>query len=375
MRILLSYHYFKTTDLDALIAKFAEPPEVFADSGAYSAFTQGSPVNLAEYGAWLQANRRHFTVMANLDDMTSVEATWGNQRVLEQDYGLPVLPVVHSNEPVEVLDRYLDAGYPYLALGGMVGKPAKALLWWALQAHQRAAGRAVFHGFGMTSWALLAALPWYSVDSSSWGSSYRYGQLRLYDPTRGAKGWRQVQMFTPEVGRYAALIRDHGGDPKIFRDRSLYHRHAAAAVSAVAWWRAEQWLRKRHGPIAMPRRAGEQGETEAGMLGYLTDGSASGVRLVDAEAGVKGYLADANTQGANLVPGVDAMAAYAAEHVNWYLADGSAENLQSDGLRNYLATSQQGMNAVRSAEDGLRMYLASSHYQAMVAGESGKEAL
>ena len=43
LRILLSYHYFGREDLDALLAKhFTEPyPEIFLDSGAFSAKTQG----------------------------------------------------------------------------------------------------------------------------------------------------------------------------------------------------------------------------------------------------------------------------------------------------------------------------------------------
>jgi hypothetical protein len=39
-----------------------------------------------------------------------------------------------------------------------------------------------FHGFAVTSYELMRALPWYSVDSSSWLGGARYGRMHLYDP-------------------------------------------------------------------------------------------------------------------------------------------------------------------------------------------------
>ena len=50
LRILLSYHYFGKEDLDALLAKhFAEPyPEIFLDSGAFSAKTKPSGASSAQ---------------------------------------------------------------------------------------------------------------------------------------------------------------------------------------------------------------------------------------------------------------------------------------------------------------------------------------
>lgn len=253
MRVLVSYHIARDQELPTILGRFAEVPEVFADSGAYSAYTQGKDMDLHDYARWLTANRGHLAVMANLDDLTSAERTWRNQKVLEDEYGLAVLPTFHVSEPFSVLERYLDAGYAYIGLGGMVGKPAKALLWWALQCHQRAEGRAVFHGYGVTGWELLAALPWYSVDSSSWTYGLRYADLRLFDVGRdGGCAWRKIDMFTPEISRHGDLIRAHGGDPKTFRYREHYDRLACAAVPAVAYWRAEQWLRKRHGPVRIP---------------------------------------------------------------------------------------------------------------------------
>jgi hypothetical protein len=318
MRILISYHYFRSTDLDRLFGEqWGDPkPEVFADSGAFSALTQGADVRVDEYAAWLKRWGHWFTVTANLDVIgdgaAAAEGTARNQAILE-DAGLRPLPVFHAGEPWDALDRYLADGYPYIALGGLVGRAVATIMPWLVQCFQRAAGRAVFHGFGLTSWEPLAALPWYSVDSSSWGSSFRYGQLRLFDPRRGrwvvgAIGDR-ASLFRPPV---AALIREHGFDPMTFADREQYTRDAACKLSAVAWWRAEQWLRGRHGPVGIPG-----GDGPRGLRWYCADGSADGRNLLDAARGLRMYLADTSTT--NLLNTLH------PQGLNLYLATGLSE--------------------------------------------------
>lgn len=97
-RILLSYHYFRTPELEPELRKhFGDGalPEVFADSGAFSAMTQGAPVDVDEYARWLLRNKYLFRVYSNLDvvgdDDRSAEGTWANQRRLEDEYGLAPL--------------------------------------------------------------------------------------------------------------------------------------------------------------------------------------------------------------------------------------------------------------------------------------------
>jgi hypothetical protein len=85
MRILVSYHYYKKTDLDTLVAKLSPPvPDIFADSGAFSAHTQGVSVSLGEYVAWLRRWSHHFTTYSNLDVIGDADATGTNQRRLER---------------------------------------------------------------------------------------------------------------------------------------------------------------------------------------------------------------------------------------------------------------------------------------------------
>lgn len=327
-RILLSYHYLRgVADFGAELHRWfghVGMPELFLDSGAFSAATQGAPIDVDDYGAWLQRNNRWAVTYANLDvigdDASSAAATWDNQKRLEERFGLHPLPVVHAGEPPAALDRYLEAGYRYIGLGGLVGRPPRTFMPWLVDAFRRARGVAVFHGFGVTSWLPLRALPFFSVDSSSWGSGYRYGIIRLWDDRAG----RMVIFGLPERFKHGALIRRYGFQPNDF-DRDTVGanqcRRNLAAVSALSWRAAEAWLRRRHGRIALP------------------DGS-------DVGAGLRWDNSD--TDLSNLSHGADGL--------RLYVTDGSFDNLAAgaDGLRLYLADTNIG--DLSAGADGLRLY-------------------
>jgi len=306
IRFLVSYHYYAKADLGAFLEKLGGRDRValFADSGAYSARSQGAEIKLDEYAAWVRRWQDCFEVYANLDVIGSAEETLVNQKRLE-DMGLRPLPVFHAGESRDFLEGYLST-YNYVGLGGMVKAP-KEVNAWLVRCFKLAEGRAVYHGFGMTRWAIIQDFPFYSVDSSSWGSGHRFGVIRLFDRGR----WITTKVGTPEVYRYGRLIREHGGEPEKFADRSKYHRTDMARMSAAAWYRAADWLKERHGPIALP-----SDPSRIGPLVYLASAKADNntvdnVMVPAAEAGLHVYLADGSLD--NL-----ACAAEAGPHV--YLA-------------------------------------------------------
>lgn len=286
LRILLSYHYYKNADLDALFAKyFTKPyPEVFADSGGFSAFTQGAKIDLNAYAGWIKRWSHLFTTYANLDVIGSVEGTLKNQHRLER-LGLSPLPVFHVGEDWSYLERYIN-DYPYIALGGMVPHMRfhKRLMPWLVQAFKKAEGKSVFHGFGATSWPIVTALPWYSVDSSSWGQGFRFGEVPLFDEKKGR--FFKVRLGNPKsCYRYGRLIRSLGFDPGEFANRERNDRARICAVSALSYMKTEQWLRKRHGEIHIPSRDG----ASSGLRFYLADARGD---LSSADAGLKIHLAE-----------------------------------------------------------------------------------
>lgn len=191
--------------------------ELFLDSGAYSAFTKGKPVNLKDYGEFMLRQGHHFKYQANLDDIgDDGTISWDNMKKLEK-MGCKPFPVFHYGDKPEYLLRMLDEGYPFLALGGLVGASNKVLqvwldhVWGTYLTNPDGTAKTRVHGFGLTSQELMFRYPWYSVDSSSWVMKSIYGMCALIingqfmsiffsdeSPTsRDANGWHYKTMPPP----------------------------------------------------------------------------------------------------------------------------------------------------------------------------------
>ncbi|TCO47319.1 hypothetical protein [Actinocrispum wychmicini] len=249
-KMLCSYAYFRVKRMDEFLGSLpgGEASMLFGDSGAHSARTLGIHLTLEDYAAWCRRWDDQLTVYSNLDVIGAPEATYRNQKRLEA-MGLQPLPVFHTGEPWYWLERYLDEGYTYIALGKLLGNPVKVVTPWLVKAFRLAEGRAVFHGFGMTVWELLKTFPFYSVDSSTWGRGFRWGTIRLFDRGR----WVLVRLRDrAAVLRHRDLIRKHGYDPVILAHHDTYDRAAMGGLCAVAYHRAEAWLRARHHPVGVP---------------------------------------------------------------------------------------------------------------------------
>ncbi|MFH8805201.1 hypothetical protein ACH4F6_37625 [Streptomyces sp. NPDC017936] len=268
LRCLLSYAFFRSVDLAELVgelrAAYGGPVEVFADSGAFSVATTGATVRLKDYAAWLEEWSPVITTAATLDVIGDPDATARNTEAL-LGAGLRVLPTFHVGTPWSVLERLCRA-YPYLALGGMVPhtKYPQEVMRWLIRAFRIAADHgAVFHGFGQTRAATLAALPFYSADSSTWITGAKYGGMALWDPRHTVV--MRLQTGVPaEARRHARLLRDHGADPAVVGRPGFAHTsHRTAeehrveydmmrATSMRAFQRLGQWLEQRHAVPAPP---------------------------------------------------------------------------------------------------------------------------
>lgn len=115
---------------------------------------------------------------ANVDAIGHPELTWRNQVYLERDFTLkswkPV-PVVHYRTDIKWFTHYIERGYDYIGVGGLVGSTSQAeCRGWIDRVFDLVCDapdrlpRVRLHGFGVTSYDLLIRYPWYSVDSSSW---------------------------------------------------------------------------------------------------------------------------------------------------------------------------------------------------------------
>lgn len=248
-KLLCSYAYFRTKKFGPLLdAVHQGPAMVFGDSGAHSARTLGISLTVDGYAEWCHRWDQQLSLYANLDVIGAPEATWRNQQALER-HDLTPIPVFHTGEPWSYLERYIDQGYTYIALGKLLGNPLSDLLPWLDKAFRVAGDRAVFHGFGMTVWDVIRRLPFYSVDSSTWTQPYRFGIVKLFDSGR----WISFLMRDKQkILQHRDLMRAHHTDPLTYASHGTYNREEATVTGAVAWRRAEAYLRARHGPIHIP---------------------------------------------------------------------------------------------------------------------------
>ena len=257
VRFLLSYWYYQQIDLRLWFAtRFpGEPLDIFVDGGGFSADSQGGTISFSEYYNWLREYEDLFLTYSNFDVIGDQAGTDANQILLES-MGLnpfPVFTLQRSGADYDALRRYLDAGYEYIALGGCVpfAGATRKLMPHLVKCFQIASSYpTVFHGFGINTWEILKALPFYSADASSWASGMMYGSLRLFDRTTGRI--IQVPLGDRERIKFAEhIIRDAGFDPDMFVNRTATYEHAGQ-LCGLSLYNMEQYLRRTHGTIFMP---------------------------------------------------------------------------------------------------------------------------
>jgi len=222
-----------------------------------------------------------FYIYLTLDVIGNQAGTDQNLAILENEYNLSPLPVVtfeRGGNDYKQVEGMIER-YPFIALGGMVpfmGSP-KVVLPHIIKCHQLGKGKTVFHGLGCTNWLINSSVPWYSVDSSSWGASFRYGSVRLFDERRAKwQGFQLGKVHKKGFG-HGELFREYDHNIEDFARRELNTRVALGGISARSVIRAERYLRRRFGSVRVPR--GDQ-YPEPGFKCYLVDAAENNLIMV-----------------------------------------------------------------------------------------------
>lgn len=171
------------------------PRKLFIDSGAFSAWTKGKTIDVDEYIAWINERADFISLYGQIDVIPgdivkghtpeqvkeAARLTWENYLYMRPRMKKPegLLYTFHVGEPYDYLRQALEwrdeqgKPIPYIALGGMVGKPGpvrKNFLDTCFNIIKKSTNPDVkVHAFGMTSFELLAQYPGItSADSTSW---------------------------------------------------------------------------------------------------------------------------------------------------------------------------------------------------------------
>ena len=247
---LVSYHYFEDYDLDRL-----PNLRLIGDSGAFSAKTQGVTITLEGLSAWGRKWSHRLAWVAALDVIGDPDRTYRNWHEMVTRHGIKAVPTIHFGTDPTELDRYADRGVDFVGLGGLVGVPTKRQMRWLVQVFRYARDNHPemrFHGWGCTS-VPHYDLPFYSVDSSSWTESLRYGKMTLADPRTGKNVFYPLDGRAAYQPKVARLLMDYyGANPKEFARAHPGNRAEIVRLSALTMVAREQRARKRHGSIEAP---------------------------------------------------------------------------------------------------------------------------
>lgn len=168
---MISFYYWrKHTTVLRLLRQLGA--HIMLDSGAFSSWKRGEPVNLADYISYIKRNQIGKYVV--LDVIGDPEATDRNMDEMESA-GLCPIPVFHIGTPFTKLDEYAER-YKYVALGGTVGKPRSVREPFFDEVFARHP-ELYYHGLGMTVPSLMRKYPWMSVDSTTWQTGKRNAML------------------------------------------------------------------------------------------------------------------------------------------------------------------------------------------------------
>jgi hypothetical protein len=136
---------------------------LLVDSGAYSEFAAGKPVDLGAYAAWAGRWAGHADAVAGLDD---IAGDW--RRSLANYERFPAgFPTFHESDPPELLDDLLPLAR---ARGNWIGlgllPPREGKERWVRAACDRVPDGLHVHGWALRRYAHVRRLD--SVDSTNW---------------------------------------------------------------------------------------------------------------------------------------------------------------------------------------------------------------
>lgn len=241
---------------------------IMLDSGAFTAWNIGRPVQLADLIAYdkglIQKYPHHEFVFIALDVIpgergrmaceseiaAAVRQSYDNFLVMQQELrGATVLPVYHSGESKQLRDAYLSLT-DYICLSPNQNLSEKQRFAWAREAITPGFK---FHGLATTGNRMLSYVDWYSVDSSGWLMVAAMGSilfpvgdklqpLSISDtaPTRKIAGQHLFNMA--EGPKIAEQIRAKGYDVM-----DLATNYAARICWNIDQWNNPPW-RKRTAP-------------------------------------------------------------------------------------------------------------------------------
>ena len=156
--------------------------DLFLDSGAFTAHTKGTKIDICEYTKFAEKHAPLINVISSLDHITSWKKSLSNLTI--SNLSVPTIPCFHYGEPFDLLQMYVNS-FPYIALGGLIISGYTKFIPWLDECFgkyicdKNGYPKIKVHGFAVTSQKIMFRYPWYSVDSSTWLRVSRMGMILI----------------------------------------------------------------------------------------------------------------------------------------------------------------------------------------------------
>lgn len=200
----------------------------FVDSGAFSLFNKvlqkkrnlGGKLDYTiyhskefwkyvdDYAAFIKKYSPCIDGYVNVDACRNPKLSWKIQKYLENEHGLSPIPVVHFGTELKWLEKYINAGYEYIGIGGRVQRlpyhPWADRVFNLICSTKDRLPVVKTHGFAMTSWRYIVRYPWKSVDSTTWRKMAYQGQILVPPYAKGEYRFDKANMvlFMDPTSKY-----------------------------------------------------------------------------------------------------------------------------------------------------------------------------
>lgn len=210
--ILMSYWFLKRNS-DTLLKRIQEcgQPGIFMlDSGAFSAWKNGSEILLYDYIDFIKKYHQYFTHIVCLDVIDNPIYSEVNHLIMLdelKEYNLEIIPVFHSGEPFAALDYMVEKGYKYLGISPNNNWREETKRAWLHRVYSRHDFEKLgikTHGFGYQSVSGLLQFPMTTADAATW----KVGEMfaRIIEPEG-----RQLRYSEEAIGMYDHIDSMPGG--------------------------------------------------------------------------------------------------------------------------------------------------------------------
>lgn len=177
LNVLVAFPYWSDGHTELFARQDPDSYRLIIDSGAFTAFNSGHTIELDEYCVFLDRLRKRIPKFnaVQLDVFGDPEGSYKNLQKM-RDRGFNVMPVFTRGETLERLNEFYEFN-DYLMFGGIVtGAKNKNYIKWFLNRNR---GRKT-HWLGFVDMDFIIHYKPYSVDSSSWLSAARFGNMHVY---------------------------------------------------------------------------------------------------------------------------------------------------------------------------------------------------